>query len=87
MEAATSVPDEGYFRDEGISLGSLHNLQSLKTTIRYTTRAGIPFEFPGGVCMLHVSGQATYHRGQLNSIIKLAGGTPSRVMLILFARE
>jgi uncharacterized damage-inducible protein DinB len=35
--------------------------------------------------MLHVADHATYHRGQLNSMIKLAGGTPSPVMLYPFA--
>ena len=36
---------------------------------------------PIGLCMLHVSDHATYHRGQINSMIKRAGGTPSGVMV------
>jgi len=141
IEAAASVPEEGYFHDQGISLGSVHNLlvhcasaqevwlrrlnglesgpfwdpkeirrdelagkwtvvhqsllafaaaqtpHSMATTIRSKDRAGRPFELPLGVCMLHVSDHATYHRVQLNSMINLAGGTPSRVMLISYARQ
>lgn len=60
--------------------------ESLSSIVRSRTRAGTPFELPLGVCMLHVSDHATYHRGQINSMIKLAGGAPSPVMLISYAR-
>jgi uncharacterized damage-inducible protein DinB len=135
LAAADSVPDEPYFREQGISLGSIHKLlvhctdarrvwlerltgatdsnfsdpatvsrdalrvswarehqkllefareqtvSSLQIILRFRTRRGDPYEMTRGACMLHVSDHATYHRGQLNSMVKLAGGTASPVML------
>ncbi|HUB26491.1 MAG TPA: DinB family protein [Tepidisphaeraceae bacterium] len=52
--------------------------------IRITTRAGKKLELPIGPPMLHICDHATYHRGQLNSMIKLAGGTPSPVMVSMY---
>lgn len=54
---------------------------SLQTSIRSRLRSGKRFELPTWAVMLHVCDHATYHRGQLNSMIKLAGGKPSAVML------
>jgi uncharacterized damage-inducible protein DinB len=139
LAAADSVGDEGYFREQGISLGSIHKLivhamdaqriwlerlkgtvnppfsdpdqipragvrdrwaelhpklvsfaseqttQSLQTVMRFKTRKGDPMEMARGAIMLHVSDHATYHRGQLNSMIKLAGGKPSPVMVYTWA--
>jgi len=141
LDASRSVPDEGYDRDQRISLGSIHKLlvhcvfsqetwlarlnglpnppsidvagvprgaiagrwaavhqemlafaaaqtrESLESVLRFTNSRGAPFELSTGACMLHVADHATYHRGQLNSMIKLAGGTPSPVMLYTFAVE
>lgn len=36
-----------------------------------------PFSLPLGATMLHVVDHATYHRGQLNSMLKQAGATPT----------
>lgn len=58
--------------------------ESLRTVIRSRNRGGKRFELPKWMVMLHVADHATYHRGQLNSMIKLAGGTPSPVMLYTF---
>jgi uncharacterized damage-inducible protein DinB len=141
VAACTTLDDEGYHREQGISAGSVHKLlvhclsahvtwlqrlnqvdnppavdpatvardevagrwaaahqsllalaaaqtpQSLASILRSTDRRGVQFELPLGLCMLHVSDHATYHRGQLNSMIKLAGGTPSKVMLVGYGRE
>ncbi|HXE56028.1 MAG TPA: DinB family protein [Tepidisphaeraceae bacterium] len=141
LEAAQSVPDEGYFREQGISLGSIHKLlvhcmdaqhnwlnrlnglenpplleasqisrgmlagrwaalhqellafaaaqspQSLERTFRFRTRKGDPMQITVGACMLHVCDHATYHRGQLNSMIKLGGGVPSPVMVYTWSIE
>ncbi len=54
--------------------------ETLGRVIRSRNRAGKVFELPAWVVMHHVADHATYHRGQLNSMIKLAGGTPSGVM-------
>ena len=55
--------------------------ETLKEVIRSQNKKAVPFTLPRGVCMLHVSDHATYHRGQINSMIKHAGGVPSHVML------
>ncbi len=139
IAAAATVPDEPYFRDQGISFGSIHKLivhcydaqrvwlerlqgaatpafsdaalvsrdalprlwreshqrllafaaeqttDSLKQVHRFRTRKADPYEMSRGALMLHVCDHATYHRGQLNSMIKLAGGAPSAVMVYTWA--
>lgn len=138
LEAADTVSEDGYVREQGISLGSLHKLlvhcmsaqhtwlqrlngigspapidpasvspselagrwgalhqdllafaaaqtpRSLVQEIHSTNRAGVHFQLPLWLCMLHVSDHATYHRGQINSMIKLAGGKASPVMLYTY---
>jgi uncharacterized damage-inducible protein DinB len=138
LSAADTLPDEAYFRDQGISFGSVHKLivhclsahhtwlqrlngvnnpqhinpaevlrsqidgrwaaahqsllafadaqtpASLAQEIESTNRKGERYRMPIGLCMLHVSDHATYHRGQINSMIKLAGGTPSPVMIYTY---
>jgi uncharacterized damage-inducible protein DinB len=141
IAAVATVPDEPYFRDQGISFGSIHKLlvhscdaqrvwcerlegnatpmfsdpsqitrnalpdlwreshkrllafasqqtaDSLKHIHRFRTRKGDPYEMSRGAVMLHVCDHASYHRGQLNSMIKIAGGTPSPVMLYTWALQ
>jgi len=58
--------------------------QSLIKTIRSRNRAGKRYEMSAWAVMLHVADHATYHRGQLNTMIKRAGGTPSPVMLYTY---
>lgn len=60
---------------------------SVQAVVHGTDRLGNAFALPLKTCMLHVADHATYHRGQLNSLIKLAGGTPSPVMLFSFAKS
>ena len=36
--------------------------------------------------MYHVGDHSTYHRGQLNSMIKLAGGKPAELGYIVYRR-
>jgi uncharacterized damage-inducible protein DinB len=50
-------------------------------------RAGLKFEMPTWAVMLHVADHATYHRGQLNTMIKKAGGKPSPVMVYTYCAE
>jgi uncharacterized damage-inducible protein DinB len=64
-----------------LSFASRQTADSLSAIFRFRNRRGDPFEMTRGACMLHVSDHATYHRGQLNSMIKLAGGSPSDVSL------
>ena len=136
-QAADTLSDEGYWREQNISFGSVGKLlhhavmaqttwlqrlngldvayidvpplardvlpgrwaqvhqellafadaqtpASLATIVRSRNRAGTRFELPTWSVMLHVADHATYHRGQLNSMIKLTGGKPSPVMLYTY---
>jgi uncharacterized damage-inducible protein DinB len=60
---------------------------SLQNTVTGRTRLGVQFQLPVWQCMLHLADHSTYHRGQLNSMIKRAGGTPSEVMLTRYALQ
>lgn len=138
MQAADTLSDEGYRREQNISFGSVEKLlhhavmaqttwlqrlngldvayideptlsravlpgrwgqvhqellafadaqtpASLQTVVRSRNRSGKRSELPTWSVMLHVADHATYHRGQLNSMIKLAGGKPSPVMLYTYS--
>ena len=141
IAAAATAQEDAYFREQGISFGSIHKLmvhcydaqrvwlerlegapspafsdpaqvareavshlwreshqrllafaaeqtaESLKQVHRFRTRKGDPYEMSRGAVMLHVCDHASYHRGQLNSMIKLAGGTPSPVMFYTWALD
>lgn len=69
---------------ELLAFADAQSQESLRTLVRSRNRAGKRFEAVAWVVMLHVADHATYHRGQLNSMIKLAGGTPTPVMLYPF---
>ena len=139
-EAAGTLSEEGYRREQNISFGSVHKLllhavaaqqvwlkrlrgetaqyeeqpyatlaevvsawrqvdgdllnfaagispERLQAAVNFHTRAGQPYAIATWALMLHVADHATYHRGQLNSMIKLAGGKPSPVMLLPFAAK
>ncbi|SIN78077.1 Uncharacterized damage-inducible protein DinB (forms a four-helix bundle) [Singulisphaera sp. GP187] len=51
--------------------------ESLQTTVTAQNTYGEWFSLPLGDTMIHVVDHATYHRGQINSMIKIAGGTPT----------
>ncbi len=131
LAAIKTCPEEACYREQGISIGSVHKLavhcmaaqwlwlerwrgntpRGIETHEHYPTRAalearwpvvheavlafaesksqaeldalihyrnmkGDPFSLPLGQLMIYLADHATYHRGQLNSMIKLAGGTP-----------
>jgi uncharacterized damage-inducible protein DinB len=59
----------------------------LQRPVRSQNRAGLKFEMPTWAVMLHVADHATYHRGQLNTMIKKAGGKPSPVMVYTYGME
>jgi uncharacterized damage-inducible protein DinB len=60
----------------------LHRLgtHSLSRRLEWTNSDGKFMTLPMGHLIVHCLEHATYHRGQLNSLIKLAGGVPARVM-------
>ena len=132
MDAARQVPDDGYYKDQHISIGSIHKLlvhcmaaqwlwlsrwrgesptklenhedyptrdsleqrwplvhsatldflglqtpRSLARDVQYRTTRGETYNVPLGELMLHVIDHASYHRGQINTMIKHAGGKPA----------
>ena len=142
MSAARSVPDEEYYKDQGISFGSIHKLMvhcmavqwlwlsrwrgevamrlesheqyptrasveqrwplvhsamldflglqstnSLSRVIEYKNMKGEHLSLPLSDLMLHVIDHATYHRGQVASMIKRAGGQPAAISYHRFALE
>ena len=48
-------------------------LDSLNTVITYKNMLGHQYTQPVGHCLLHVTDHGTYHRGQQNTLLKLAG--------------
>jgi uncharacterized damage-inducible protein DinB len=134
MAASRTVPDEGYYKEQQISAGSVHKLlvhcmaaqwiwlsrwrgehparlenhedyptrdalmerwplvhsaitdflgmqspKALAREIQYRNTRGEMFSLPLCDLMQHVLDHATYHRGQLNSMIKRAGGQPVNI--------
>jgi uncharacterized damage-inducible protein DinB len=51
-------------------------LESLQRVIHFKTMRGDAASGQLGQLLLHVTDHGTYHRGQENTLIKLAGGTP-----------
>lgn len=51
--------------------------ESLARPVTARNTYGEPFSLPLGATMLHVVDHATYHRGQLNSMLKQAGAKPA----------
>lgn len=60
---------------------------SLAKRIEWTATDGKFYTLPLGHLIQHCLDHSTYHRGQLNSLIKLAGGTPVRVMYYTYLLE
>jgi uncharacterized damage-inducible protein DinB len=140
IEAAATVPDEGFRRDQNISAGSIHKLllhavgaqwlwlgrwqgdstrkfptpdelrtvaaikarwgevhqallaflnlqtdESVEQRVEYI-RNGQPHNNKLLHAMCHAADHGTYHRGQLNSMIKLAGGKPVDVGYVTYCR-
>src|SRR5262245_32845651 len=134
LAAARSVGDDGYYKEQGISIGSIHKLlvhsmaaqwiwlsrwrgesptriethedyptrdsvllrwplvhsaitdflgtqsqKALARDVQYRNMRGELFSVPLGELMLHVIDHSTYHRGQLNTMIKHAGGQTANV--------
>jgi len=69
---------------ELLAFAESQTAESIQKTIRSRNRAGKQFELPAWAVMLHVADHATYHRGQVNSMIKRAGGTPVQIMVYTY---
>lgn len=61
--------------------------QTLAQKLEWTTADGRFITLPLGHLVVHCLDHATFHRGQLNSLITLAGGKPPRVMYYNYLLE
>ena len=64
-------------------LGALTSA-GLERPVRFV-RDGTEYALPLGESIVHVFDHATYHRGQLNTMVKQGGGTPIRVSYWVYA--
>ncbi len=60
---------------------------TLEAPLAYRNSRGDSVTLPLGELILHCLDHATYHRGQINSMIKLAGGTPVSFNYYQFSLE
>jgi uncharacterized damage-inducible protein DinB len=60
---------------------------TLAAELTYRNTRGEQFTLPLGELVLHCLDHGTYHRGQVNSLIKLAGGTPVALNYFQFSLE
>jgi uncharacterized damage-inducible protein DinB len=59
---------------------------SLQARVEYV-RNGTAMQTTLWQAIAHCADHANYHRGQLNSLIKLAGGTPAQTMFVDYCRQ
>ena len=60
---------------------------TLAAPLTYRNTHGDQFTLPLGELILHCLDHGTYHRGQINSLIKLAGGAPVSLNYYQFSLE
>lgn len=65
----------------------LQTSASLARAVEYRNTNGEHFSLPLSDLMLHVLDHATYHRGQVASMIKRAGGQPATISYQRYALE
>jgi uncharacterized damage-inducible protein DinB len=68
-------------------LNALSAEDLLQTFRAKNLKRDITFEFPVGVMLLHVANHSTYHRGQLSSLIRQAGGKSVATDITIYAAE
>jgi uncharacterized damage-inducible protein DinB len=67
-------------------LGTLDNM-ALERKIAFRNLKGIPFEDGLGFTFQHVVNHATYHRGQITTMLRQLGATPVGTDFIDFVRQ
>jgi uncharacterized damage-inducible protein DinB len=68
-------------------LAALQDSDTEKTFRTQNLKRDITWELPLGMMLLHVINHSTYHRGQLSSLIRQAGGVSVPTDLTIFATE
>ena len=59
----------------------------LAESIRYTSLEGKPYELPLAMLMQHTVNHSTYHRGQVTTLLRQAGGEGVSLDLVYFYLE
>ena len=65
----------------------LQSQKALARELHYRNTKGEPHVAPLADLMLHVSDHASYHRGQINTMIKHAGGKPATVSYQVYSMQ
>ena len=60
---------------------------ALDRPLSYRNLKGEPFSEPLGFALQHVANHATYHRGQITTMMRQLGGKPAGTDFITFVRE
>jgi len=60
---------------------------AVDSIIHYISTEGDPFSIPRADVFIHCANHSTYHRGQLVTLLRQAGGTPPNMDFSRFARE
>ncbi|HEV3121245.1 MAG TPA: DinB family protein [Isosphaeraceae bacterium] len=63
------------------------NAESLAKPVAFKSTTGEASTIPLGQLMIHVVDHGSYHRGQLNSMIKQAGGQPAPAFYVTYQRQ
>ena len=61
--------------------------RALAREVEYRTSTGAPFRSTVADIVLHVAMHGGHHRGQIATLARQAGATPTSMDYILFARE
>lgn len=61
--------------------------EALARRVRYTNTRGEQWEYPLGEMLVHVVNHASYHRGQVATMLRQLGRTPAPTDLLLFRDE
>src|SRR5262245_20082219 len=74
-------------RQQSLWRAMLETERDMNRVISYRTMAGVPYENTLLDILQHLSFHSHYHRGQVNTAVREAGGTPVNVDYITFVRE
>jgi uncharacterized damage-inducible protein DinB len=61
--------------------------EQLDSDLTYANQSGVEFRTPIRDILTHVALHGQYHRGQINRILREAGGEPQPLDYILFVRQ
>ena len=73
--------------DRWIAEAGARNEQTVNEAIRYQTTSGATYETPYFKIVLHVVNHASYHRGQVASMLRQLGRVPPNTDLMTYYRE